>query len=306
MLESAIKVNQLFKRFGEFNALNGLSFEVYEGDIFGFLGPNGAGKSTTIRILASLIKADRGDVFLFGKNLNLQSKNIRNNIGFLIERPDFYNYLSAKTNLEILQQTGGLAKDTRKIEELLEWVGLKGREKDKVGTFSQGMKQRLGLAQTLLHNPGILVLDEPSNGLDPQGIKDMRNLIISLNKDQNKTIFLSSHLLWEIELMANRMVIIKDGKHVIEGNVSELVSTHVAKVEIETNETERLNLFLKQNNISFSVSVERPQLFQLSYAATGVPDLIKQINAANISIYSIKPLKALEDYFLSKTDVHVN
>jgi ABC-type multidrug transport system ATPase subunit len=306
MLENAIKVNKLFKRFGEFNALNGLSFEVFKGDIFGFLGPNGAGKSTTIRILASLIRPDSGEVFLFGKNLNLQDKNIRNNIGFLIERPDFYNYLSAKTNLEILQQTSGLAKDTRKIEELLEWVGLKGRESDKVGTFSQGMKQRLGLAQTLLHNPGILVLDEPSNGLDPQGIKDMRNLITSLNKDHNKTIFLSSHLLWEIELMANRMVIIKDGKNIIEGNVSELVSTHVAKVEIETNDIESLNLFLKDKKISFSVSIERPQLFQLSYSATEVPHLIKQLNTANISVYSIKPLKALEDYFLSKTDVHVN
>jgi ABC-type multidrug transport system ATPase subunit len=236
----------------------------------------------------------------------LQDKNIRNNIGFLIERPDFYNYLSAKTNLEILQQTSGLAKDTRKIEELLEWVGLKGRESDKVGTFSQGMKQRLGLAQTLLHNPGILVLDEPSNGLDPQGIKDMRNLITSLNKEHNKTIFLSSHLLWEIELMANRMVIIKDGKNIIEGNVSELVSTHVAKVEIETNDIESLNLFLKDKKISYSVSIERPQLFQLSYSATEVPHLIKQLNTANISVYSIKPLKALEDYFLSKTDVHVN
>jgi ABC-type multidrug transport system ATPase subunit len=306
MLENAIKVNKLFKRFGEFNALNGLSFEVFKGDIFGFLGPNGAGKSTTIRILASLIRPDSGEVFLFGKNLNLQDKNIRNNIGFLIERPDFYNYLSAKTNLEILQQTSGLAKDTRKIEELLEWVGLKGRESDKVGTFSQGMKQRLGLAQTLLHNPGILVLDEPSNGLDPQGIKDMRNLITSLNKDHNKTIFLSSHLLWEIELMANRMVIIKDGKNIIEGNVSELVSTHVAKVEIETNDIESLNLFLKDKKISYSVSIERPQLFQLSYSATEVPHLIKQLNTANISVYSIKPLKALEDYFLSKTDVHVN
>jgi ABC-type multidrug transport system ATPase subunit len=306
MLENAIKVNKLFKRFGEFNALNGLSFEVFKGDIFGFLGPNGAGKSTTIRILASLIRPDSGEVFLFGKNLNLQDKNIRNNIGFLIERPDFYNYLSAKTNLEILQQTSGLAKDTRKIEELLEWVGLKGRESDKVGTFSQGMKQRLGLAQTLLHNPGILVLDEPSNGLDPQGIKDMRNLITSLNKEHNKTIFLSSHLLWEIELMANRMVIIKDGKNIIEGNVSELVSTHVAKVEIETNDIESLNLFLKDKKISYSVSIERPQLFQLSYSATEVPHLIKQLNTANISVYSIKPLKALEDYFLSKTDVHVN
>jgi ABC-type multidrug transport system ATPase subunit len=181
----------------------------------------------------SLIFPSDGSISIFGKELKDNREYILSRIGAIIEKPDFYNYLTAIQNLEMLNklQSARLSKD--KLYETLELVGLKGREKSKVKTFSQGMKQRLGFAQALMHNPDLIILDEPTNGLDPQGVKDVRDLILKLNKEQGKTILISSHILSEIEIICNRMIIIQKGSKVVEGSVNELLSFNELHVSFE-------------------------------------------------------------------------
>ena len=168
MPNSIISIRHLAKRFGNFEAVKDLSLEVQQGDVYGFLGPNGAGKSTTMRCMLSLIKPDQGDIHLFGKDIRNERSAILARVGCLIEKPDFYKFLSAYRNLELFSNISGKPSSRKEIYDMLEFVGLQGREKDQVGGFSHGMRQRLGIAQTLLHNPDLIVLDEPTTGLDPQ------------------------------------------------------------------------------------------------------------------------------------------
>ena len=235
---NVIEINGLTKRFKDVLAVNELSFEVHSGDVFGFLGPNGAGKSTTIRMILSLITPTSGSIKIFGKSLNENRKEILANVGAIVEKPDFYQYLPAIKNLEILAKISGKEVSQREYMELLELVGLKDRAKSKVKTYSHGMKQRLGIAQTLLHDPELIVLDEPTTGLDPHGMKEIRDLIIRLSKDENKTIFLSSHILSEIELVANRMIIINKGSKIVEGEVNKLLNSKSLKVTVEVENIE--------------------------------------------------------------------
>ena len=223
MSEVVVSVKNLKKSFKDFKALKDVSFSVYKNDVFGFLGPNGAGKSTSLRCMLSLIDSDDGQIEIFGKSLRKNRFDVLSNIGSIIEKPDFYKYLSAFKNLEIMARISGRQVSKSEIEDIIHFVGLKGREYSKFKTFSHGMKQRLGIAQALMHNPDLIILDEPTTGLDPQGIVDIRELILKLSKEQGKTVILSSHQLSEIEMIANRMVIINKGKSIIEGDVSELL-----------------------------------------------------------------------------------
>ncbi len=207
-----IKVTDLSKQFKDIKAVDGLSFTVDEGDVYGFLGQNGAGKSTTIRMLLTLIKPGSGEISIFGKNLKTHRSDILRNVGAIIEKPDMYKYLTAFENLSIFARISGIKPAKSFLLEQLKMVQLHERAHDKVHTFSQGMKQRLGIAVALVHNPQLIILDEPTNGLDPQGIADMRKLILQLSHQMGKTILVSSHLLSEIELVANRMLIIHKGK----------------------------------------------------------------------------------------------
>jgi len=207
-----VEVKNLVKNYGSFCAVENVSFDVYQNDVFGFLGPNGAGKSTTIRTLLSLISSSNGSIHLFGLPLQKNRNLILSKIGCIVEKPDFYKYLSAQKNLELFARISGQSISKTRISELIDFVGLNGREKDKVSGFSHGMKQRLGIAQTLLHDPELIILDEPTTGLDPQGIIDVRNLILQLKNEKNKTVIISSHILSEIELIANRMIIINKVK----------------------------------------------------------------------------------------------
>ena len=213
-----ISVKNLCKSYGNFKAVDNLDFEVFRGDVYGFLGPNGAGKSTTIRMLLSLIRPDSGSINIFGLDLSASRLEILSRTGCIVERPDFYNYLSAEKNLSLFAELSGKSISRSRIQEILELVGLIGREKDKVKNYSHGMKQRLGIGQTLVHDPELIILDEPTTGLDPQGIIDTRNLINYLRKEKGKTILLSSHILSEIELIATRMIIINKGKSVHPGS----------------------------------------------------------------------------------------
>ena len=216
---SVLEVRGFTKKFGDFVAVDSLSFEVRRGDVYGFLGPNGSGKSTTIRAVFGLVEPTEGEIRLLGRQAG--GPGGREGVAGFVDAPGFYDYLSARDNLKILA-----AADRRKGEppmaRILETVGLLGRERDKVKTYSTGMKQRLAIASALLREPEVLILDEPTSGLDPGGMRDVRALIRRLNED-GLTIFLSSHLLAEVEQLCNRVAVIGHGRLLAEGTIAEVV-----------------------------------------------------------------------------------
>lgn len=299
--QQIIEVSKLYKTFGRTTVVNNLSFHVMQGDIYGFLGPNGAGKSTTLRMLVSLIKPDSGDISIIGKDLHKNRPEIMRSCGILIERPDFYKYLNAIDNLKVISNSGGVSVSRRRIHEVIEMVGLTGHEHKKVKTYSQGMKQRLGLAQALLHNPALLLLDEPSNGLDPQGIREMRELIISLNKVHGKTILLSSHLLYEIELMANRMLIINKGASVVEGDVFELLNQGIYRVNFNVSDVIKAKELLSRITNEPITTDQATQTITATLSNHQIPVANQLLVEHQIDVHAIKPLRALEEYFLSLT-----
>ncbi|MGB5531265.1 MAG: ABC transporter ATP-binding protein [Ignavibacteriaceae bacterium] len=299
--DNIIEITGLTKHFKDVLAVDALDFSVTKGDVFGFLGPNGAGKSTTIRMILSLIFPTSGSIKIFGKSLLENRKEILSNVGAIVEKPDFYNYLSALKNLQILAKISGKEVSHKRIMELLELVGLKDRAKSKVKTYSHGMKQRLGIAQALLHDPELVVLDEPTTGLDPQGMKEIRDLIIRLSKDENKTIFLSSHILSEIELVANRMLIINKGNKIVEGKVDELLKSNVLRVTVEVDKPEVAKSIL-QNTIWYK-SIESIQGNKLNFnlEQENIPALNKYLVENGVMVRALVPVRSLEDYFLSIT-----
>jgi len=298
MSEEVIKVEKLAKNFGSFEAVRDVSFTVNKGDVFGFLGPNGAGKSTTIRCLLSLISLNAGTIQMFGKSYATHRYEILSKIGSIIEKPDFYNYLSAQKNLEIFARISGATVSTKEIHEMLEFVGLGGRGKDKTKGFSHGMKQRLGIAQTLLHKPELIILDEPTTGLDPQGIIEIRNLILRLKNEQNKTILLSSHQLSEIELIANRMVIITKGKSLVEGNVQELLNAQELTVRLELSDVNKAIPLIQQHFANVEITRINEVEISLSIEKQQVPHLNKMLGDNNILVYALEPKRKLEDFFM--------
>ena len=298
MSEEVIKVEKLAKNFGSFEAVRDVSFTVNKGDVFGFLGPNGAGKSTTIRCLLSLIRLNAGTIQMFGKSHATHRYEILSKIGSIIEKPDFYNYLSAQKNLEIFARISGATVSTKEIHEMLEFVGLGGRGKDKTKGFSHGMKQRLGIAQTLLHKPELIILDEPTTGLDPQGIIEIRNLILRLKNEQNKTILLSSHQLSEIELIANRMVIITKGKSLVEGNVQELLNAQELTVRLELSDVNKAIPLIQQHFANVEITRINEVEISLSIEKQQVPQLNKMLGDNNILVYALEPKRKLEDFFM--------
>lgn len=217
----ALDVQGLTKRYGDRTAVDALDFQVRRGEVFGFLGPNGAGKTTTIAMILDLIKPHAGRVELFGHNLTRGDRRGLRRVGAIVENPAFYPYLSARDNLRLLAGLrGGVA--AARVAEVLALVGLQKRQSDKFDTFSPGMKQRLGLAGALLHEPELLILDEPTNGLDPAGIVEMRSLILGLARD-GYTIFLCSHLLAEVQQVCDRVLILSKGRAVVQGGVADLL-----------------------------------------------------------------------------------
>jgi ABC-type multidrug transport system ATPase subunit len=293
-----IKVEHLAKNFGSFQAVKDVSFTVNKGDVFGFLGPNGAGKSTTIRCMLSLIKADKGNIQLFGKDLTKHRNKILSKVGSIIEKPDFYRYLSAEKNLAIFARISGKDVSKREIAEMLDFVGLNGRNRDKVGGFSHGMKQRLGIAQTLLHQPDLIVLDEPTTGLDPQGIVEIRNLILRLKSEQNKTVILSSHQLSEIELISNRMVIINKGQSIIEGDVKELLNAQEMVVQLDVNDVEKAIQVLNVSFSSASYKKINDRIIEVNIEKQLVPSLNRTLVQEGVEVHALEPKRKLEDFFM--------
>ncbi len=297
MSETVLRTIELTKRYKNRLAVDHLNIEVRRGDIFGFLGPNGAGKSTTIRMILHLVFPSDGDVEIFGASMKKAGHKALAKVGAVVEKPAFYNHLSALRNLEIL---GGLQKpvNRRQIMEQLEQVGLADRAKDPVKTYSHGMNQRLGLALILLNEPELVILDEPTTGLDPQGMKDVRELIQELARERGVTIFLSSHLLYEVELIATRMAIIHQGKLRVEGSVQDLLKKGQSSVLVKTDRPEEALQFLKTKDSYRSASNHSDGL-NVELDLERIPELNRQLVNAGFNVNSLIPQRTLETYFLN-------
>jgi ABC-type multidrug transport system ATPase subunit len=300
-MKPLLEVRDLSKNFGAFEAVSNLSFVVNQGDIYGFLGQNGAGKSTTIRMLLKLISPTTGEIYFSGKKMEIEDNTMLKETGAIIERPDLYKYLSAYDNLQLFAKMSGVKVTRSLIMNQLEMVGLADRYNSKAKTFSQGMKQRLGIAIALVHQPKLIILDEPTNGLDPQGIADMRNLILRLSKEMGKTVIVSSHLLSEIELIANRMIIINKGKKIVEGNVAELLDPANTLVEINTTNNEETLAKLQNSQWASSITIAK-KVLRLQMNRKDVPQLVSTLTSMQVNILSVEPRHSLEDYFLSLTN----
>ena len=300
-MAAIIQVKHLSKFFKDIKAVEDISFTVEEGDVYGFLGQNGAGKSTTIRMLLTLIEPTEGSIELFGKNLKTHRKEILRLIGAVIERPDLYKYLSAFENLSLFSRMSGVRLTRKKLMDQLESVGLAPRAFHKVKTFSQGMKQRLGIAVALVHNPQLIILDEPTNGLDPQGIADVRNLILHLSRHQGKTIFVSSHLLNEIEMVANRMLILDKGRKMVEGVVQDLFDPTRIIVRVEVVNYKEVAEKLKVSPWQAMIKEQNDPQFIFQLNREQIPRLTNDLVAMGASVLAIQPRHSLEEYFLSLT-----
>ena len=297
---SVIKVEHISKHFGSLKAVDDLSFEVQAGQVFGFLGQNGSGKSTTIRMLLSLIHPSSGRIEIFGQSIEKNRAAILEQVGAIIERPDLYPYLSAKEHLQLFAKVRKQKISTSSIQETLVKVGLANRAKDKVQTFSLGMKQRLGIAIALVHNPSLIILDEPTNGLDPQGIADIRHLIKQLAQEEGKTVFVSSHLLSEIEQVAHQILIIHQGKKMVEGVTKELLDPQKRIVQIKTMDDAGALQVIVAGSFSNYLLPRKEGIF-LKIPTYEIPLLTESLIKAEVSLLGIETKNSLEDYFLQIT-----
>jgi len=293
-----LETRGLSRRFGRIRAVQDLSLQVEEGDIYGFLGLNGAGKTTTIRMLLRLIRPSAGDVRIFGKDVRSDFISIMKHVGSLVELPAYYPYLSAYRNLEILRlATGGVP--SRRIEESLELVGLSSRMHDAVETYSQGMRQRLGIAMALLSRPQLVILDEPTNGLDPQGINHIRTTLQHLNRDEGVTFVVSSHLLHEIEITCNRVGIIKEGKLVVQDTVQHLLAQTTPRVRIECEPQETALGILR--NLGLVVTQREDGCLHVEVERNRYPELHAGLAAGGVRMWAFTPERlTLEEFFLSR------
>jgi len=300
-MQQIVQVTGLTKQFKNLTAIDGLSFSVNEGDVYGFLGQNGAGKSTSIRMMLTLIEPTSGEIEIFGMKLAKHRREILSQIGAVIEKPDIYKYLSAYDNLQLFAKLSGINPSRQQLMDQLEMVGLAHRANDKVKTFSQGMKQRLGIGIALVHNPRLIILDEPTNGLDPQGIADIRNLILHLSRESKKTVIVSSHLLSEIEQIATRVLIIDKGKKLVEGNANELFDPSQTIVELQTMDNVFALQQLKQSKWLNNLQAPRNNAIVLKLDRKEIPILHTDLAQMQVQLLSLQPRHSLEDYFLQIT-----
>ena len=294
-----LTITGVSKNYGKLTALDAVSFEVPAGAVFGILGPNGSGKTTLLSIILDVLHADTGKFSWFG---NSPQTNNRKQIGSLLETPNFYHYLSAVDNLKITQAISGRGGSTD-IDEVLRIVKLDERKNSKFSSYSLGMKQRLAIGAALLGNPNVLVFDEPTNGLDPQGIADIRNLILHLSREQGKTVLVSSHLLSEIEQVATRLIIIDKGCKLVEGDSKELFDTSKTVVAIQTLDNKQATELLLQSSWAAQLLVNRStdkEIF-MQLDEKHLPSLHKNLVEMGIGVLSVKPMHSLEDYFLRIT-----
>lgn len=300
-MNKIIEIQNLSKRIKGKTIIDQISFDVYKGEVFGFLGPNGAGKTTTIRMIVGLIGITEGDIKIAGNSIKTDFEKAVGHIGAIVENPEMYKFLSGYDNLvHFARMSKGITKE--KIAEVVELVGLTDRIKDKVKTYSLGMRQRLGLAQCLLHDPEVLILDEPTNGLDPAGIREIRDHIRMLAKEKNMAVIVSSHLLSEMEMMCDRIGIIQQGKLIDVQLVDDFVGNEEQVFEFEVKERERA-LQLLLNSFPQIETKQTDKGVSLIITKEEIPNIVKLLVSNDILLYGIQGVtKSLEDRFLEVTD----
>ncbi|MDD1501563.1 ABC transporter ATP-binding protein [Lysinibacillus sp. CNPSo 3705] len=297
-MEYIVQTENLSKSFAKEQAVSNINLKIRKGEIYGFLGPNGAGKTTTIRMLLGLMKPSSGTIKIFQKDLKKERINILAKVGSLVENPSYYPHLTAYENLEALRKILGVPKS--RIDEVLEIVRLKDAANKKVKGFSLGMKQRLGIAASLLHNPELLILDEPTNGLDPSGIIEIRNLIKRLPKEYGMTIIISSHLLSEIDQMATQVGIVTKGKMIFQDSIEAMRRFAQPKVVIKVSYSEKGWRSLVANGIK---AEHKDDLILFDECSDEkVAHIVQILVQEGISVYRVEEEKrSLEEIFLQMT-----
>ena len=301
MSKTVLKCDNLNKVIKKKQILNNVSFELNEGEILGFIGPNGAGKTTTIKLVLGLQNITSGTVKINGFDIKSDFVKAIEKVGAIVENPDFYMYLSGRKNLELI---ANMYKniDSKRIDEVVKLVGLENRINDKVSKYSLGMSQRLGIAQAILNKPNLLILDEPTNGLDPEGIKDLREFLVKLAKEEKMAIFISSHNLAELESFCTKVCIIKNGKIIENTSMDDLKSKSNGDEKIysvEINDTKLLE-------VTENIVIIDENKFTLSAKKDDIPAFVEKLVEKNIKIYEIKEEKvSLEDAFLKRTGGNV-
>lgn len=301
MTEVAMELIDVKKRIGKKEIIKGLSFTINKGEVFGFIGPNGAGKTTTIRMMVGLMQLTDGDVRILGKSIKTDFKEAIREVGAIVENPEMYPFMTGLQNLQhYARMIPGITK--KRIQEVIQLVGLEKPIKEKVGKYSLGMRQRLGIAQALLHKPSILILDEPTNGLDPAGIREIRQYIRKLAEEENVAVIISSHLLSEIELMCDRIGIIKNGElvaiqavHDFTGNES--AQKNLIQVQLEATPQNKAIKLLKENYQIDAVPANGMLVFQTGKEK--IPAIVQTLVQQELAIYQVSTAKTtLEDKFL--------
>ena len=290
----------LAKRFGSLQAVQELTLQIRQGDVFGFLGPNGAGKTTSIRMILGLISPSAGKVRIFGHDHRKEFRQAIRHVGAMVEGPAFYPYLTGRQNLKIYGRLSGGVNDAR-IQECMEMVGMGRWGEAKVKGYSQGMRQRLGIAQTLLHRPKLLILDEPTNGLDPQGMREIRVLLRRVSHDEGTTIFLSSHLLGEMEMVCNRIGVMHKGLILVQGNVDELLGHAADMASIQVDQTAEAKHYL-QDKFEIEAQVIKKGWIEFPLQNRDLFPINQALIAAGFSVHAISPRRrTLEEYFVTMT-----
>lgn len=300
----ALEVKNLTKRVGSKTIVKDVSFAVEKGEIFGLLGPNGAGKTTIIRMIVNLINRSGGSVIINGHNLDNSFKSAMSEIGAIVENPEFYKYMSGYKNIKHYANMATKKITKERIQEMVSLVGLEDAIHNKVKTYSLGMRQRLGVAQALLHEPSLLILDEPTNGLDPQGIREFRDYL-RLLANNGISVVVSSHLLSEMQLMCDRFAIIEKGELIHISTMNESVGTYETLREyvFEVSDVDKAVVILKQNNFGDMVEKTGENIIHLSIVKDDVAKINRLFVEHNIDVFGIEMVKAtLEDRFLELTN----
>ncbi|WP_085524151.1 ABC transporter ATP-binding protein [Tuberibacillus sp. Marseille-P3662] len=300
MAEPVIQLENVKKNIGGKTIIHGLSFDIYPGEVFGFLGPNGAGKTTTIRMMVGLMKLTEGDVIIKGKSIKTNFQDAISQVGGIVENPEMYKFLSGWKNLvHYARMVPGVTKE--RMKEVVQLVGLEKRINEKVGKYSLGMRQRLGLAQALLHKPSVLILDEPTNGLDPAGIREIRNYIRRLAQEEGLSVIVSSHLLSEMELMCDRIGILQNGKLIGVQAMNDFVNDETTvQVRLSLEPDEQAKTILEQE-LDLTVQVE-DDAFTIHTERERIPDIVKQLVDNDIKVFGVNVTSGtLEDRFLEVT-----
>ncbi|MCW3489887.1 ABC transporter ATP-binding protein [Dethiobacter alkaliphilus] len=298
--EYTLHVKEIHKSFGKTNVLRNVSLRVNKGESLGFLGPNGAGKTTLIRIILGLVRPDRGSIYLNGYSLRSDFKQAIKHVGAVVENPRFYEGLSAYKNLQLIHNLHPEVP-VKRIGEVLEMVGLSHRADDKVGTFSLGMKQRLGLARALFTQPTIVFLDEPLNGLDPQGMMETRKMICNLQQEQGISFFITSHLLSEIEQVCDNIAVIKEGEIIRQGSLEKLLERNYEIVDVHTDDMAKTVPVLRQAGFVQHITVKKDHA-TVEIDCGGSVELNRHLVNKNIPVRYIVPRKTtLEELFVELT-----